>query len=62
MPETHWAVSLAISIIPLILFLTIVWWHARQIKKCLMTRDGRSIADVLDELKIEISRDKSLRP
>ena len=54
MPE--WVISLIVSWLPLILWLGSVWWLIRTIKKCLTTKDGRSITTVVEELSSHIKR------
>ena len=51
-----WVISLIVSWIPIFLWLVSVWWLVRTLKKCLTTKDGRSIASVVDDLSSQIKR------
>jgi hypothetical protein len=50
MSEPHWAVSLVVSVFPFLFFCGLIVWHGRQMRRCMTTRDGRSLADVFDEI------------
>ena len=56
MQETHWAVSLIVAWLPFMVFIATGWYMARQIRRGLFTKDGRSIADVTVELIHELKR------
>lgn len=51
-----WYVSLVASFIPLIIVWVMIAWHGRQIRESLTTEDGRSLAQVFDELAREMKR------
>jgi hypothetical protein len=50
MNDPHWAVSLAVSVLPFVVFCGLIVWHGREVRRCMTTRDGRSLADVFDEI------------
>ncbi len=54
MPE--WVFSLIIAWLPFFVWAGLMWWFVWTIKKCLTTKDGRSIASVLDELSSQLRR------
>jgi hypothetical protein len=60
MEDVHWSVSLAVTVIPLVLFLGTVIWGARHIAKALTTWEGRSIAQIADEYGRELKRSNDL--
>ncbi len=51
--DVPWYVSLIVSFIPLVVIWVMIAWHARQIRRSLTTDDGRSLAQVFDELARE---------
>jgi hypothetical protein len=59
--EPHWAVALIVSWLPLILLVGCVWWHARSIRRSLTTPDGRSLAQVVENLARELKRPNDAR-
>ena len=56
MQEANSVVALIVSWLPVILFIATGWYIARQIRRGLFTKDGRSIADVSAELVAELKR------
>jgi hypothetical protein len=61
MAETPWPVSLVISFVPLIVWAGAMWWLARQVRRALTTQDGRSLAEVFDDIARELKRTNELR-
>jgi hypothetical protein len=61
MEEIHWTISLLISWLPLLLFGGCVVWHARQVRECMTTADGRSLAQALEDYAREAKRANDLR-
>jgi len=59
--EVPWYISLLVSFLPLALFCGAVMWHGRQMRKCMTTADGRSLAQVFDDLAKEAKRANDLR-
>lgn len=55
-PDVPWYVSLIVSFIPLLVVWAMIAWHGHQIRKSLTTNDGRSLAQVFDELAREMKR------
>jgi hypothetical protein len=56
MQETHWAISLIVAWLPLMVIVAAGWYIGRQIRRGLFTKDGRSIADISAELVHELKR------
>jgi hypothetical protein len=56
MQEANSVISLIVSWLPIILFVATGWYVARQIRRGLFTKDGRSMADVSVELVAELKR------
>jgi hypothetical protein len=56
-----WYVSLIVSFLPLVLVCGVVAWHGRQIRRSMTTKDGRSLAQVFDNLTQEMKRANDLR-
>lgn len=54
--DAPWYVSLIVSFVPLVIVWVAVAWHARQVRRSLTTEDGRSLAQVFDELVREAKR------
>jgi hypothetical protein len=54
--DAPWYVSLIISFVPLIIVWAMMTWHGRQIRKSFLTEDGRSLAQVFDDLVREARR------
>lgn len=54
--DVPWYLSLVVSFLPLFLFFIAVAWHGRQVRKSLTTKDGRSLAQVFDDLAREVRR------
>jgi hypothetical protein len=54
--EVPWYVSLIVAFLPFFMFFVAAMWHGRQIRKSLTTEDGRSLAQVFDELAREVRR------
>ena len=54
--EVPWYVSLIVSFLPLVIVWVMITWHGRQIRKSLTTEDGRSLAQVFDDLAREVRR------
>jgi len=61
MAETHWAINLILVWLPFVIFIAAVMWHARQMRKCLTSSDGRSMADAFGDLARELKRANDLR-
>ena len=59
--EVPWYVSLIVSWLPLVLLQGAIVWHGRQIRRPMMTTDGRSIAQVFEDLAREVKRANDLR-
>jgi Flp pilus assembly protein TadB len=59
--DVPWYVSLIVSFLPLALACGAIVWHGRQIRKSMTTRDGRSMAQVFDDLARELKRTNDLR-
>lgn len=53
--------GLIITWLPLLLFLGAVAWHARQVRNCMTMKDGRSLADLFDEVANELKRANDAR-
>ena len=51
-----WVFSVIVVWLPFILCIGAMWWCVRTVKKRLTTKDGRSIASVVDELSSQIKR------
>jgi hypothetical protein len=58
--QTPWAVSLAVSLIPLILYVGMFVWAARRIAKALTSSDGRTMGTLLAECSSELKRTNEL--
>jgi hypothetical protein len=58
MQDANAVIGLIVSWLPIILFVAAVWYVARQIRRGLFTKDGRSIADVSAEIVAELKRMK----
>jgi len=56
--EMPWYVSLLLSWLPFLMFVLSGFYIARQFRRGLHTKDGRSIADVVAELSDELKRRK----
>ena len=56
MDETNWIISLVAAFLPFAVFSVLVWWLGHQIRRGLTTKDGRSMADVFDEIAKEMKR------
>jgi hypothetical protein len=54
--EVPWYVSLIVSWLPFLMLLGLGWYIGRQIRRSLVTKDGRSLADVCVELTNELKR------
>jgi hypothetical protein len=59
--DVPWYVSLIVSFLPLVLFCGAVLWHGRQVRKSMTTSDGRSLAQVFDDIAQEMRRANDLR-
>jgi hypothetical protein len=59
--EAPWYVSLIVSFLPLVLACSAIVWHGRQIRRSMTTRDGRSLAQIFDNLAQEVKRANDLR-
>jgi len=59
--ETPWYVSLIVSFLPLVLYCGVIAWHGSQVRKSMTTRDGRSLAQVFDDLAGEMKRFNDLQ-
>jgi hypothetical protein len=59
--DVPWYVSLVVSFLPLVLACGAIMWHGRQIRRSMTTRDGRSLAQIFDNLAQEVKRANDLR-
>jgi len=59
--DVPWYVSLIVSFLPLVLACGAIIWHGRQIRRSMTTRDGRSLAQIFDNLAQEVKRANDLR-
>jgi hypothetical protein len=59
--EVPWFVSLIVSFLPLALACGAIVWHGRQVRHSMTTKDGRSLAQVFDNLAQEVKRANDLR-
>jgi len=59
--DVPWYVSLIVSFLPLAMACGAIVWHGRQIRRSMTTRDGRSLAQVFDNLAQEVKRANDLR-
>jgi hypothetical protein len=60
MEQTPWYVSLILSWLPLFLFLASALWVGRRIARELATRDGKSIAQLMDQYGRELKRSNDM--
>ena len=54
--EVPWYVSLIAALLPFFMFFGAAIWLGVQLRKSLTTRDGRSLAQVFEELIREVRR------
>jgi hypothetical protein len=54
--DVPWYVSLIVSWLPFIMFISAIAWSSRQLRKSLTASDGRSLAQVVDDLAREMKR------
>jgi hypothetical protein len=59
--DVPWYVSLIVSFLPLVLACGAITWHGRQVRKSMTTSDGRSLAQVSDDVAREMRRANDLR-
>lgn len=59
--DVPWYISLIVSFLPLVLACGAIMWHGRQIRRSMTTRDGRSLAQIFDDLAREVKRANDLR-
>ena len=59
--DMPWYVSLIVSFLPLLLACGAIAWHGRQVRNSMTTRDGRSLAQVFDDVAREMRRANDLR-
>jgi len=59
--DVPWYVSLIVSFLPLVLACGAIMWHGRQIRRSMTTGDGRSMAQVFDDLAREVKRANDLK-
>jgi hypothetical protein len=59
--DVPWYVSLFVAWLPFIILIWAIAWHARQVRKSLTTSDGRSLAQVVDDLAREMKRTNDIR-
>jgi hypothetical protein len=59
--EAPWYVSLIVAWLPLVIPCVAIVWHGRQIRRSMTTRDGRSLAQIFDNLAQEVKRANDLR-
>jgi len=55
----EWYVGLIVSWLPFVVFCFLSWWVGLQIRHGLVTKDGRSLADVLEDLFRELQQSNS---
>jgi hypothetical protein len=60
--ELPWYVSLIISWLPFIWLALIGGWVGRKIRLGTTTKDGRTLADVLEELSRELKQSNLIKP
>ena len=46
-----WVISLIISWLPFLMFIGMAWYVGRQVRRGLVTKDGRSLAEVMASLR-----------
>jgi hypothetical protein len=51
-----WIISAIISWLPFFMIIAMAWYVGRQVRRGLVTRDGRSLAEVIAQLTDEIKR------
>jgi hypothetical protein len=56
MQEPHWVVSLLAAVIPFVVLIWAIGWHARQVRAALQTSDGQPLADAVAQLAAELRR------
>jgi hypothetical protein len=56
MQVQDWVLSLIISWLPFFMIIGMAWYVGRQVRRGLVTKDGRSLAEVMAELTSEIRR------
>lgn len=63
-PESDlpWYIGLIVSWLPFIVFCLVGWQIARHVRKGLTTKDGRSVADVLEDLSRELKQSNVSKP
>ena len=54
--EVPWYVSLIVAWLPFLMLLGLGWYIGRQLRRGLVTKDGRSLADLCAELVVELKR------
>jgi hypothetical protein len=59
--DVPWYVSLIISWLPFLILIGAITWHGRQVRKSMTTSDGRSLAQVFDDVAQEMRRASGLR-
>lgn len=59
--DIPWYVSLIVSWLPFIIFVAAILWSSRQLRKSLTASDGRSLAQVVDDLAREMKRANDIR-
>ena len=59
--DVPWYVSLILSWLPFLMLIGVGLWMPLTIRAALRTRDGRSVAQTLDELARELRRSNDLR-
>lgn len=56
MSDVPWFISVFVAFLPFLIFCAAALWHARQMRRCMTTRDGRSLAEVFSTLAHELKR------
>ena len=59
--DVPWYVSFIVAWLPFIVMWWMFTWLGRTIRKSLTSQDGRSLAEVLDDLRREVRRSNDLR-
>ncbi|QHO74412.1 hypothetical protein ACH79_18990 [Bradyrhizobium sp. CCBAU 051011] len=59
--DVPWYVSLIVSWLPFLIIIGTIAWHGRQVRKAMTANDGRSLAQVFDDVAREMRRANDLR-
>ncbi len=61
MSDSDWVFSLFVAWLPFIVLCAVAFWHAQFIRRTLRTPDGRSLAQICDDITRELKRANDLR-